>query len=149
MELGQKTVKFCFLPLTLTYNISELTQRARLLGSVHGVVVQAIRATSWFSTNGKLTMTDGSWTSWRQKWNKRQSQFNIYILRVYFVNTTALDHSRCERVLIRANLVVLVGLKVRQGGVAGRGERHDFDPSVNKTLVIQLFENPPEWIEDE
>lgn len=52
--------KFCFLPLTLTYNISALTQRARLLGSVQGVVVQAIRATFSFPTNGKLTMTDGS-----------------------------------------------------------------------------------------
>lgn len=52
--------KFCFLPLTLTYNISGLTQRARLLGSVQGVVVQAIRATSSFPVNGKLTMTEGS-----------------------------------------------------------------------------------------
>lgn len=47
-------------------------------------------------------------------------------------------------VVIWANLVVLVGLKVGQGGVAGSGERHDFDTSVNQTLVVQLFEHPPE-----
>lgn len=43
-----------------------------------------------------------------------------------------------------ANLVVLIGLKVGQGGVAGSGERHNFDTSVHQTLVIQLFKNPPE-----
>lgn len=63
------------------------------------------------------------------------------ILFLHFVTSIALDHSR---VVICANLVVLVGLKVGQGGVAGSGERHDFDPSVNQTLVVQLFEHPPE-----
>lgn len=41
------------------------------------------------------------------------------------------------------NLVVLVGLKVGQGGVAGSGEGHDFDPAVNQALVVQLLEHPP------
>lgn len=58
--------------------------------------------------------------------------------------TGALDELRCEGVVTCANLVVLVGLKVGQGGVAGSGERHDFDTSVNQTLVVQLFEHPPE-----
>lgn len=47
-----------------------------------------------------------------------------------------------------ADLVVLVGLKVGQGGVAGSGERHDFDTSVHQTLVVELFEHPPESTED-
>lgn len=40
-------------------------------------------------------------------------------------------------------LVVLVGLKVGQRGVAGGGERHDLHPSVDQALVIQLLEDPP------
>lgn len=42
-----------------------------------------------------------------------------------------------------ANLVVLVGLEIRQWGVAGSGERHDFDPSVHQSFVVQLLEHPP------
>lgn len=78
--------------------------------------------------------------------NETKDKVNsIFIFeKYYFDNSTALDHSRCERVVICANLVVLVGLKVRQRGVAGRGERHDFDPLVNQTLVEQFFEYPPE-----
>lgn len=41
------------------------------------------------------------------------------------------------------DLVVLVGLKVGQGGVAGGGEGHDFDPAVNQALVVQFLEHPP------
>lgn len=41
------------------------------------------------------------------------------------------------------NLVVLVGLKVGQRGVAGGGEGHDFDPAVNQALVVQFLEHPP------
>jgi hypothetical protein len=44
-------------PLTLTYVFSGLTHRAKLLGSVQGVVVQASRETSGSFTDGKLTMT--------------------------------------------------------------------------------------------
>lgn len=50
--------------------------------------------------------------------------------------------------LLGTNLVVLVGLKVGQGGVAGSGERHDFDPAVNQTLVVQLLEDPPKQDSD-
>ncbi len=140
-------VRLCLSPLTLTYKNSGLTQSARLLGSVQGVVVQAIKATSSLSTNGKLTITDGSWTSWRQKWNKIKSM-RCYMQMEHTVVLTsiALEQWRCERAVISYNLVVLVGLKVGQGGVAGGGERHDFDTSVNQTLVVQLFEHPPEWI---
>lgn len=33
--------------------------------------------------------------------------------------------------MIQTNLVVLMGLKIGQWSVAGSGERHDFDTSVN------------------
>ena len=46
-----------FWPFTLTYTRVGLTQRDRLLGNVHGVVVQPIIATSGSSSNGKLTIT--------------------------------------------------------------------------------------------
>lgn len=121
--------KVCFSPLTFTYSISGLTQRARLLGSVQGVVVQAISATSSFSNNGKLTMTDGSWTSWRTEIEAcSRGCGNLYTSSTPSLGT---------------NLVVLVGLKVGQGGVAGSGEGHDFDPAVNQALVVQLLEHPP------
>lgn len=42
------------------------------------------------------------------------------------------------------NLVVLVGLKVRQWGAAGSRERHDLEPSVHQSFVIQLLKHPPE-----
>lgn len=42
----------------------------------------------------------------------------------------------CERNGIFADLVVLVGLKIGQGGIAGSGERHDFDTSIHQALVI-------------
>lgn len=42
-----------------------------------------------------------------------------------------------------ANLVVLVGLEIRQWSVAGSGEWHDFDPSVHQSFVVQLLEHPP------
>lgn len=45
--------------------------------------------------------------------------------------------------IFHPNLVVLVGLKIRQWGVAGSGERHDFDPSVHQSFVVQLLEHPP------
>lgn len=68
--------------------------------------------------------------------------FMIYVSEVNFITSSALERLRCERVC--ANLVVLVGLKVGQGRVAGGGEGHDFDPSVNQTLVVELFKHPPE-----
>ena len=50
--------------LTLTYTRSGCTQRARLLGKVQGVVVQATRDTFISSSRGKLTITAGSTTSY-------------------------------------------------------------------------------------
>ena len=57
--------------LTLTYTRSGCTQRARLLGKVQGVVVQATRDTFISSSRGKLTITAGSTTSYII-YNKRE-----------------------------------------------------------------------------
>lgn len=48
------------LPLILTYCISGLTQRARLLGRVQGVVVQATKDIFSSSSKGKVTNIEGS-----------------------------------------------------------------------------------------
>lgn len=54
---------------------------------------------------------------------------------------TVEDKQRCNECW--ANLVILMGLKVGQGRVAGGGEGHDFNPSVHQALIIQLLEHPP------
>ena len=58
-QLFVKVILFITVPRTFTYNInSGWTQRARLLGNVHGVFVQAMTLTSGSSSIGKLTITE-------------------------------------------------------------------------------------------
>lgn len=79
-------------------------------------------------------MTDGSWTSWRPQEN---NTFH------YFTGLSKSTKNVMWLYFFCPNLVVLVGLKIRQRGVAGSGERHDFDPSVHQSFVVQLLEHPP------
>lgn len=60
---------------------------------------------------------------------------------IFHISLTYLIQQRW--LLESTNLVVLMGLKVWQGSVAGSGERHHFDSTVHHALIIELLEHPP------
>lgn len=72
------------LPFTFTYCKSGLTHRAKLLGRVHGVVVQATREILSSSSNGKVTITEGSWTSFNikiwERWSQTEKKISYFAL---------------------------------------------------------------------
>ena len=95
------------------------TQRARLLGNVQGVVVQAITLVKGSSSSGKLTMTvlcvwggergGGGGGGGEGEGNEPGNEPRA---------------SRCRTCRVLDLLVVLAGLEVGEGSVAGGGVRH-------------------------
>lgn len=112
-----------FNSLIFTYSIVGLTQRAKLLGNVHGVVVHATNSVVLSSAKGKLTVAvDNSYKT--RFWEIISTSWIIDIFVVFF------------------------RLEITQRSRAGRREWHNFDTSVYHALFEDLVENEPHGLHE-